>query len=174
MDAFAGGRSDDPCYDRDLVLTVATSLAHALELPGKMRLSREQYLAVQAIYYPGFTYAGLAEPLSIVALAVLLLLSHGLAASFWLVALALAAAMLTHLLYWVLVAPVNKVWLKGEALSAPARQFFGSREDRDRTDWISLRNRWEWSHVCRAASSMAAFLLLLVAVLGPLREDGHF
>src|ERR1700722_15325111 len=79
-----------------------------------------------------------------------------------------------HLLCWVLVAPVNKVWLKGEALSAPARQFFGSREDRDRTDWISLRNRWEWSHVCRAASSMAAFLLLLVAVLGPLREDGHF
>jgi hypothetical protein len=78
-----------------VVLTVATSLAHALELPGKMRLSREQYLAVQAIYYPGFTYAGLAEPLSIVALAVLLLLSHGLAASFWLVALALAAAMLT-------------------------------------------------------------------------------
>jgi hypothetical protein len=69
-----------------VVLTVATSLAHALELPGKMRLSREQYLAVQAIYYPGFTYAGLAEPLSIVALAVLLLLSHGLAASFWLVA----------------------------------------------------------------------------------------
>jgi hypothetical protein len=78
-----------------VVLTVATSLAHALELPGKMRLSREQYLAVQAIYSPGFTYADLAEPLSIVALAVLLLLSHGLAASFWLVALALAAAMLT-------------------------------------------------------------------------------
>jgi hypothetical protein len=35
-------------------ITMALSLAHALELPGKLRLNREQYLAVQTIYYPGF------------------------------------------------------------------------------------------------------------------------
>ncbi len=43
-------------------VTAALSLAHALEWPGKMRLTREQYLAVQPIYYPGFTYAGICEP----------------------------------------------------------------------------------------------------------------
>jgi hypothetical protein len=32
-------------------VTMALSLAHALELPGKLRLNKEQYLAVQAIYY---------------------------------------------------------------------------------------------------------------------------
>jgi hypothetical protein len=36
-------------------------LAHALEWPGKLRLSREHYLAVQPIYYPGFTYSGFAR-----------------------------------------------------------------------------------------------------------------
>ena len=38
---------------------MALSLAHALELPGKLRLGREAYLAMQPIYYPGFTYGGL-------------------------------------------------------------------------------------------------------------------
>jgi len=37
---------------------MALALAHALELPGKMRLSKEAYLAVQPIYYPGFTIGG--------------------------------------------------------------------------------------------------------------------
>jgi hypothetical protein len=140
------------------------------ELPGKMRLAREQYLAVQRIYYPGFTYAGAAEPLSIVALAVLLVLAPRFTLAFWLLALALAATTLTHILYWVLVAPLNKVWFKGEALSAPARQFFGATEHTGQTDWTSLRDRWEWSHVCRAATSMIAFLVLLAAALAPIDE----
>ena len=38
-----------------VAIVMALSLAHALELPGKLRLSKEDYLAVQPIYYPGFT-----------------------------------------------------------------------------------------------------------------------
>jgi hypothetical protein len=44
---------------------MALALAHALELPGKMRLSKEQYLAIQQIYYPGFTIGGVAEPIGL-------------------------------------------------------------------------------------------------------------
>ena len=40
---------------------MALALAHALERPGKMRLSKE--LAIQPIYYPGFTFGGTAEPM---------------------------------------------------------------------------------------------------------------
>jgi hypothetical protein len=42
-----------------LLVAIATtlSLAHALELPGKMRLKEATYKAVQTIYYPGFTIA---------------------------------------------------------------------------------------------------------------------
>lgn len=55
-------------------LVVVPSLAHALELPGKMRLRQEGYLAVQTIYYPGFTLAVIAEPLALISTIVLLLL----------------------------------------------------------------------------------------------------
>ena len=115
-----------------------------------------------------FTYTGAAEPLSIVALAVLLWLSPRFTMAFWLLALALAAGVLTHLLYWVLVAPVNKVWLEGEALSAPARQLFGATGYAGRTDWTSLRDRWEWSHVYRAASSVTASCFFLQRRSAPL------
>ena len=46
-------------------VVMGQALAHALELPGKMRLNREQYYTDQTIYYPGFTFGGMAEPLSI-------------------------------------------------------------------------------------------------------------
>src|SRR5205823_4785915 len=55
-------------------VAMSLALAHALELPGKLRLGREQYLAVQAIYYPGFTIGGVAEPLTIITLGAWLLM----------------------------------------------------------------------------------------------------
>jgi hypothetical protein len=37
------------------MVAVAMALAHALELPGKLRLSKEEYLRIESNYYPGFT-----------------------------------------------------------------------------------------------------------------------
>src|SRR5436305_14504595 len=73
-----------------IMLTAATmglALAHALELPGKLRLDKERYLAVQPIYYPGFTIGGgIAEVGGIIAvLALLISLPRG-TTQFWLVA----------------------------------------------------------------------------------------
>lgn len=48
--------------------------AHALELPGKMRLSKETYYAMQAIYYPGFTIGGISEPVCMILTIILLFL----------------------------------------------------------------------------------------------------
>jgi len=42
-----------------VAVSMAMSLAHALELPGKLRLSETEYRIVQPIYYPGFTFGGL-------------------------------------------------------------------------------------------------------------------
>ena len=41
-----------------VAVAMALALAHAFELPGKMRLGRETYDAMQLIYYPGFTIGG--------------------------------------------------------------------------------------------------------------------
>lgn len=38
-------------------MAMALSLAHALELPGKLRLDKQTYCAMQPMYYPGFTSA---------------------------------------------------------------------------------------------------------------------
>lgn len=148
-----------------VTLTVVTSVAHALEYPGKMRLSREHYLAVQPIYYPGFTYAGAAEPLAIVIVAILLALTPAGTVLFWLTAGTLVFAAATHLLYWVLTAPVNKVWLKNEALSDGARSFFGSAASANDGDWIRLRDRWERSHLYRASTASTALVLLAFRVV---------
>jgi hypothetical protein len=39
-------------------VAMALSLAHALEFPGKRRLAKEAYHAMQSVYYPGFTIGG--------------------------------------------------------------------------------------------------------------------
>src|SRR5262245_20488632 len=71
-----------------VVVAVAMALvvAHVLELPGKMRLSKEEYLAVQPIYYPGFTIGGIAEPLGLVLLLGLAIAMPIGSAMFWLTA----------------------------------------------------------------------------------------
>jgi hypothetical protein len=148
-----------------VVATVIPSVAHVLELPGKLRLRREQYLAVQGIYYPGFTVIGAAEPLSILVIATLLALMPKWTTTFWLIAGAFLANALTHVLYWTLTAPVNKVWLRDETLSGSADRFFAAGGSVAETDWTVLRDRWEWSHVYRAAASVAALALLAIALV---------
>lgn len=147
-----------------VVATVIPSVAHVLELPGKLRLTREQYFAVQRIYYPGFTVIGAAEPLSILAVAALLALTPRGTTMFWLITGAMLASVLTHVFYWTLTAPVNKVWLRDETLSGGAERFFAAGGNVAESDWTVLRDRWEWSHLYRAAASVTALVLLSVAL----------
>lgn len=44
-----------------VALPTALAVAHALELPGKLRLDERTYRAVQRMYYPGFTVGGYAR-----------------------------------------------------------------------------------------------------------------
>jgi hypothetical protein len=99
-----------------LLVSVAMglALAHALEMPGKLRLSREAYLQVQPIYYPGFTIGGAVGELGgLIALLLLLLVSpivwNG---RFWLMVGAFLALAAMHAVYWLLTHPVNNFWLK--------------------------------------------------------------
>ncbi|HEY1946248.1 MAG TPA: hypothetical protein VGG97_04530, partial [Bryobacteraceae bacterium] len=76
----------------------------AFEFPGKKRLNRESYVAVQSIYYPGFTLLGIAEPVGLIAALVLLLLTPAGTASFWLTFIAsIARAGLAFLSFFALV-----------------------------------------------------------------------
>ena len=144
-------------------VTMSLALAHALELPGKLRLDKEQYLAVQAIYYPGFTLAGIAEVGSILAVAVLLILTPPGSLQFWLVAGALVALATVQVIFWFMTQPVNRYWLQNTELSGVATRFFETGAA-PVGDWTEMRERWERSHVLRAIASVLGLLLLAWAV----------
>jgi hypothetical protein len=146
-------------------VVMGQALAHAMEMPGKMRLNRDQYYTVQTIYYPGFTIGGIAEPLSILATGAALLIISAGSESFWWIAGALVALALTHLLFWIVVQPVNRQWLGSTKLSGAAEHFFRTGQAGSLAgDWTRLRDRWERGHAARAVAATIGFLLLLMAM----------
>jgi len=96
-----------------VAIAMTPALARALEFPGKMRLSRDAYLTVQPIYYPGFTIAGgVAEVGGLIATIVLLMLTAQGTAHFWLTLVAVVGMIGMQIVFWVYTRPVNKFWLQ--------------------------------------------------------------
>ena len=142
----------------------AFAFAHAAEMPGKMRLDRQTYLAVQTIYYPGFTIGGASEPLAVVATAVLLGLTPPESGAFWWTALALAATVATHVVFWLVTQPVNRIWMQEQETGAAGSAFFATGAAAPAAGWKRLRLRWEWSHLVRAGLMTIAFVAMTIAV----------
>jgi len=150
-----------------VAVAMAMVLAHVLELPGKLRLPKEKYLAVQEIYYPGFTFGGIAEPIGVAVTALLAFLMPAGSLSFWLTLSACIALAVMHAIYWVLIHPVNNFWLRDTNLQGAGGAFFGLGSARSgQVDWTYLRDRWEYSHAARAGLAVVAFVLLVTAVTG--------
>ncbi len=155
-----------------VALAMTPALAHALERPGKMRLDKEAYLALQPIYYPGFTWAGgLGEAAGIVAVLVLLLLTPAGSTDFWWVAAAFVALVSMHAVYWLLTHPVNGFWLRNRDLKGMGKGFFAfdplhraASGTSIEENWTAYRDRWESSHVVRAILASIGFLALAVSV----------
>lgn len=146
-------------------IAMALSLAHTAELPGKMRLDRETYLAVQQIYYPGFTIGGIAEPLGALAILALLFLAPLPGVRFWWAVLALASLVAMQLVFWFVTQPVNAAWTRDMNLEGLGGLFFSVFPMEISGDWTRLRDIWEFSHVARAVLAMIAFLSLARAIM---------
>ncbi|OGB25753.1 MAG: DUF1772 domain-containing protein [Burkholderiales bacterium RIFCSPLOWO2_02_FULL_57_36] len=152
-------------------ISMALALAHALELPGKLRLEKKDYLTVQEIYYPGFTVGGFAEVLGLLALAGLLYFIPIDNPSFkWTLASFIALAAL-HATYWILTHPTNKFWLQNKNLKGTGAVFFESGsastekgQGMDENLWKRYRNRWEASHVIRAVLGVGSLMFLAYAI----------
>jgi hypothetical protein len=145
-----------------VAIAMALTLAHALELPGKMRLGKEAYLSVQQIYYPGFTVGGVAEPLGIIALLVFM---PPPGSRFWWTMAALISLVAMHLVYWFVTHPVNSFWTKDIQLTGLGATFFSLFAPDISGDWAKLRDVWEYSHVARAALGMLSLIFLTIAVM---------
>jgi Domain of unknown function (DUF1772) len=154
-----------------VAVAMSLALAHALELPGKMRLDRDAYVATQPIYYPGFMIgAGVGEGGGLTMTLLLLLLTPRGSREFWWILVAFGALVAMHLAYWILTHPVNKFWLREFHLTGFGRGFFRfdplsrSAPLEPEDAWTRLRNRWEYSHVIRAALAGLSLVCLAIAV----------
>jgi hypothetical protein len=154
-----------------VAVAMALTLAHALELPGKMRLTKDIYYAMHPIYYPGFTNGGFAEPAGMIFTIILLFFIPLGTADFWLTFAALLGLIGMQATYWLFTHPVNKFWLEGQKLSGLGSGFFSFGANRSRpqntghpVDWTDLRDRWEYSHVARAGLAFASLTTLVIAI----------
>lgn len=143
-------------------VTMSLALAHALELPGKMRLTKEEYLAVQAIIQASPLVGSRVrkhhcrprpvdpDPQELTTI----MAGRGAA----------AALIAVQIIFWTMTQPVNKYWLQNTKLSRVATRFFERGSAAPVGDWTVMRDRWERSHVLRAIASVLALLLLISAV----------
>lgn len=119
---------------------------------------------MQPIYYPGFTIAGISEPVGLLILIALTVLTPA-GPAFWLTIGALVALAGAVATYWFVTHPVNNFWLSETELAGASKRFFaiGAGEGAQ-GDWKALRDRWEYSHVLRAALASISLLLLVTAI----------
>jgi hypothetical protein len=154
-----------------VAVAFALALAHVAELPGKKRLPRDTYLRVQRIYYPGFTVGGgIGEFGGLLAAIVLAIVTPRGTAAFWLTLVAVLGLVGMQVVFWTVTQPVNRFWLHGENLGNFSSGFFGvHRVDQgthgqpSTVDWTKLRDRWEYSHVVRAAFATISLIALVMA-----------
>jgi hypothetical protein len=151
-----------------VAVAMALSLAHALELPGKMRLTKEVYYAMQPVYYPGFTIGGgIGEAGGMIATIILLILTPFGDADFSLTLVAALGLVGMQAVYWLFTHPVNKFWVQDEKLSGLGSGFFSfgtNKEAGGRASWTESRDRWEYSHVARAGLAVVSFIALVIAI----------
>lgn len=132
-----------------LAIAMAGGWAHLLELPAKMRLSREDYLTVQQLYQ-GWALLGIAVVAALLATAALALLQRGEGAPFH---FALAAALciaLSLVVFFLFTYPANQTTQNWTLLPEA---------------WEQLRRQWEYSHAAGAILYFAALASLVLSVL---------
>ena len=152
-----------------VAVAMALALAHALELPGKLRVSKDTYLAIQPIYYPGFTIGGISEPLGLIVLFILMIKTPIASVAFWLTLGSFLVLAAMHALYWFAVHPVNNFWLEDFHLQGAGAAFFlvdplRRRDGTSNPDWTALRDQWEYAHLLRALLGLLSLTLLATAV----------
>jgi hypothetical protein len=139
-----------------LALALGASLAHLYALPNKMELSRDAYLAAQRAY-DGWALLGVVVIGTLVAVLALVVLLRGRGAEFWLALAALACVAGTQAIFWTHTWPANQATKNWTVLPE---------------NWIELRRVWEHSHAVGAVLNIAAFALLVLALLAGYRESG--
>jgi hypothetical protein len=135
-----------------VALALVPGLAHVLELPNKIRLSREEYVAVQRLYR-GWQWVGVLVVGALVSTGLLAWIVRDDPRQFAPAAVALIAIVLTQMIFWVFTFPVNQRTANWTRVPS---------------EFERLRKRWEYSHATAASLNLVALTAVTLAVLAPL------
>jgi hypothetical protein len=135
-------------------LALAPGLAHVLQMPHKMDLSGEDYLRVQQLY-AGWAWLGLVAMGALVSTFLLTVLVRERLRQFALACIALGSVFVTQVIFWAFTFPANQQTHNWTTLPV---------------NWMTLRERWEYSHATAAVFEVIAFVAVVLAVLAAI---GH-
>jgi hypothetical protein len=137
-----------------LVVSAAAAIAHLLELPAKVQFDAALWLTLlQSLYPPAFgPVAGSAEAAAVVGSIVLAIAVRARGATFRWAVLAAACLAIAHACFWIWVVPVNAAMLPLTAETLPS-------------DWMQLRDQWEYTHAVRAVLEFVALAALVLSLL---------
>lgn len=130
-------------------LALGAALAHALELPNKINLARDQYFIVQQIYR-GWDRLGFLLAVELVGMLAVIAFYRRDPGVLRPALLALACLAGAQAAFWMFTFPANAA--TRDWTEVPA-------------GWEELRRRWEYSHLAGAGFQILAMAALVVAVL---------
>jgi ribose/xylose/arabinose/galactoside ABC-type transport system permease subunit len=130
-------------------LALAPALAHLLELPNKIGLSRDDYLIVQQIYR-GWALLGFVVAGALLSTLVLMIMVRGRRKAFVLTLVAFLCIVGTQVVFWTFTYPANRQTDNWTVLPQ---------------SWMALRAQWEYSHAASAVLNLIALIALILSVL---------
>ena len=132
-----------------VALALGPSLAHLLELPNKINLSADDYLTVQQIYRRwallGIVWAG-----ALISTLVLAIMVRKKPNAFVLTLIALLCIGGMLAVFFAYTYPANQATNNWTMLPS---------------NWLELRNQWEYSHATSAGLNLIALITLILSVL---------
>jgi hypothetical protein len=132
-----------------VALSLGPSLAHLLELPNKINLSRDDYLTVQQIYR-GWALLGIVVFGSLLSTLILTIMLRGSGLAFVFSLISFLCVSVALIVFFTYTFPANQATENWTVLS---------------DNWQELRTRWEYSHAVGAVLNLTAMISLIIAVL---------
>ncbi len=130
-------------------LALAPALAHLLELPNKIGLSRDDYLTVQHIYR-GWALLGFVVAGALLSTLLLTIMVRNWPKVFALTLVAFLCIVGTQVVFWTFTFPANQQTSNWTVLPE---------------NWMVLRTQWEYSHAASAVLNLIAVITLILSIL---------
>ena len=130
-------------------LAMAAGFAHAFELPNKIGLDADDYLTVQQIYR-GWALLGIVVYGALFSTLTLAAKARRQPKLFRPAFIAVLSIVAAQAIFWTWTYPANRATNNWTFLPS---------------DWLELRNQWEYSHTAGAVLHLIAFLAVVTAAL---------